>query len=290
MKVSGFTFLRNAEELGFPFIQSIKSILPICDEFVITLGKSNDKTEEMLLALNEPKIKIIHTVWNTHMQAKGYTYGQQKMIAQYACTGEWLFYLEGDEIIHENDLEHIHTMMRKHKDDRSVESLVFNYFHFYGNTNTYLDSPAWYKQAPRIIKANVRSYAPDGLYWLVLDEKSSNRKARYPKAKVLDAYIYHYGWVRPESAMIKKLDQVAGCWGDKEGPDPKYKDIDKMILRNFTKTHPEIVKGFFPKSRGLYEPGSDYTLSKRDKRQRLKMKLEKIFNSDLSKKHFKIVK
>lgn len=286
MKISGFTFLRNAEELSFPFIQSIQSILPICDEFVIALGRSKDKTEQLLLDLNEPKIKIIHTEWNENMQAKGFTYGQQKMIAQFACSGEWLFYLEGDEIVHENSLSHIKQMMLKYKDDDGVEALVFNYYHFYGNTNTYLDSPAWYKQAPRIIKASVRSIAPDGLYWLVMDENDSNRKSRYPKAKVLDAYMYHYGWVRPESAMIDKLNQVAGCWGDETGPDPKYRDIDKSILREFTGSHPLVVKGFFAESKGLYEPDPNYVLSRRDKRQHVKMKIEKISGKDLSRKHF----
>lgn len=289
MKVSGFTFLRNAEELSFPFLQSIQSILPICDEFVVALGKSKDNTEQLILDLNSPKIKIIHTEWNENMKAKGYTYGQQKMIAQFACTGEWLFYLEGDEIVHQDDLKHIKDTMLKYKDDDNVEALVFNYFHFYGNTKTYLNSPAWYKQAPRVIKASVRSYAPDGLYWLVLDEQKSNRKARYPKAKVLDAYMYHYGWVRPEEAMINKLEQVASCWGDDVAPDPKYKDIDPFILREFSGTHPEIVQGFFPDAKALYQPDPNYQLSKRDKRQHFKMKIEKKFGKDLSRKHFTLV-
>ncbi len=289
MKVSGFTFLRNAEELCFPFLQSIKSILPICDEFVIALGKSKDNTEQLLLNLNDPKIKIIHTEWNPNMKAKGYTYGQQKMIAQFACTGEWLFYLEGDEIVHEAALDHIKEMMLTHKDNTDVEALVFNYYHFYGNIKTYLSSPAWYKQAPRIIKASARSYAPDGLYWLVLDEKQSNRKARYPKAKVLDAYMYHYGWVRPESAMTEKLDQVASCWGDEKGVDPKYKDIDSSIFREFQGVHPQVIQGFFPDADKIYQADPGYQLTKRDKRQHKKMKLEKILGKDLSRKHFTLV-
>ena len=40
MKVSGFTFLRNAQKLGYPFAQSIRSILPIVDEFVIALPQT----------------------------------------------------------------------------------------------------------------------------------------------------------------------------------------------------------------------------------------------------------
>ena len=32
MKVSAFTFIKNGQILGYPFVQSIKSILPIVDE------------------------------------------------------------------------------------------------------------------------------------------------------------------------------------------------------------------------------------------------------------------
>jgi hypothetical protein len=40
MKVSAFTFIKNGQILGYPFIQSIQSILPIVDEFVINVGQS----------------------------------------------------------------------------------------------------------------------------------------------------------------------------------------------------------------------------------------------------------
>ena len=103
-KVSGFTFIRNGMQLGYPFIASIQSILPIVDEFVIAVGESEDDTLSQIQALNEPKIRIIQTVWNENMRDKGYVYGQQKMIAQFNCTGDWAFYLEGDEVVHENDL------------------------------------------------------------------------------------------------------------------------------------------------------------------------------------------
>ncbi|WP_119329022.1 glycosyltransferase family 2 protein [Cysteiniphilum halobium] len=289
MKLSGFTFLRNAEELCFPYIQSIQSILPICDEFVIALGQSQDNSPEILhqLVKEHPKIKIIETVWNEHMQVKGYTYAQQKMIAQFACTGDWLFYLEGDEIVHENDLEAIKEALYRYKDDQEVEALAFHYYHFYGNTNTYLSSPTWYRYAPRIIKASVRSYAPDGLYWLVLDPKNSNRIARYPKAKLLDNYIYHYGWVRPEAAMSKKISQVNKHWGKSEGFDSKYSDIDHQILTEFKGTHPKIIDGFFAKEGGLFKANPRHILTKKEKRQRFKMKLEKLFGLDLSRKYFK---
>ncbi|MBC8097072.1 MAG: glycosyltransferase, partial [Akkermansiaceae bacterium] len=80
MKVSGFTFVRNGNKLGYPFVQSIRSILPIVDEFVVALGPSDDGTEEMLRAINDPKIRIIPTHWNERIRndysMKGFVYGQ----------------------------------------------------------------------------------------------------------------------------------------------------------------------------------------------------------------------
>ena len=32
MRVSGFTFIRNGTMLGYPFVESIRSALPLCDE------------------------------------------------------------------------------------------------------------------------------------------------------------------------------------------------------------------------------------------------------------------
>src|SRR5947209_16338051 len=156
MKVSGFTFLRNAQKLGYPFAESIRSILPIVDEFIIALGPSDDGTEQGIRQIGDPKIRIIHTQWNERirndLKVKGFVYGQQKSIALFNCTGDWAFYLEGDEVIHENDLSQIRLSMEKHLNDEAVEALIFDYIHFYGNKNTYAWSPGWYRTAPRILR------------------------------------------------------------------------------------------------------------------------------------------
>ena len=105
MKVSAFTFIKNGQILGYPFIQSIQSVLKIVDEFVINVGESEDDTLELIKSISSPKIRIIQSKWNESMQDRGYVYGQQKMIAQFNCTGDWAFYIEADELYHENDLE-----------------------------------------------------------------------------------------------------------------------------------------------------------------------------------------
>jgi len=286
LKVSGFTFIKNGEILGYPFIESIKSILPIVDEFVVNVGESEDNTLELIKQINDPKIRIIESKWNDSMKDRGYVYGQQKMIAQFNCTGDWAFYLEGDEVVHEDDLPKIKEAMQKHVNDDEVEALIFDYYHFYGNANTYLWSPGWYRRAPRIIKNSIRSYAPDGLFWLVLDK---NKIGRYPKAAHTNAKMYHYGWVRSEEQMNLKSEKVQKYW-DKKHKTINYADIDSKILTKFTGTHPQIVSKWFPKSDELFKANPDYKLTKRENKHRWMLKLENQFNCELSKKHYKLIK
>src|ERR1700722_18790155 len=129
MTISGFTFLRNGQKLGYPFVESIRSVLPLVDEFVVALGPCDDDTEKMLRDIGDAKIKIVNTQWNERIRPdysiKGFVYGQQKSIALFNCTGDWAFYLEGDEVIHENDLPKIRAAMEKHLKDDEVEALGF---------------------------------------------------------------------------------------------------------------------------------------------------------------------
>jgi len=283
MKVSAFTFIRNGEILGYPFIQSIKSILPIVDEFVINVGPSEDRTLEIIKSIKSKKIRVIKSYWSEKMTNKGYVYGQQKMIAQYNCTGDWLFYIEGDEVYHEDNLQDILSEMQNQLDNRNVEALAFKFIHFYGNKNTYLDSPGWYRSEARIIKSNIRSYAPDGLFWLILEK---NKVGRYPRAKLLDICCYHYGWVRTEHEMNLKSKKVQKYWG---GVPHKidYKNMDGSILKNFQGSHPKVIKSWLPKVEGLQEVNKDYRLSSKQKKHRIMRTVEKFFGIDLSKKHYK---
>ncbi|WP_456479207.1 glycosyltransferase [Nautilia sp.] len=286
MRVSGFTFLRNGSILGYPFRESIISVLPIVDEFIVALGPCEDDTEEILKSIKSDKIKIIKTQWNENMKEKGFVYGQQKMIAQFNCTGDWAFYLEADEVVHEDDLDNILKSMEKYKNDDEVEALYFDYIHFYGNKNTYLDSPGWYRREVRIIKNSIRTIAPDGLFWWVLD---GGKCARYPKAAFANARIYHYGWVRNEEQMNLKLRKVTKYWKHKFEP-VDYSEIDASILREFKGTHPKAVLSWLPEAEGTFEPNAGHILTKREKRHRVKAFIEKILGLDLSKKHFKRVK
>ncbi len=283
MKISAFTFIRNGTIFGFPYSESIRSVLPIVDEFVVNVGDSDDDTLEKIREIDDPKIRIIESKWNDKMKVGGYVYGQQKMIAQFNCTGDWAFYLEGDEVVHEDDLDKIADACRTYQNDERVEALTFDYYHFYGNANSYLDSPGWYRRAARIIKTSVRSYAPDGLYWHVLTSKS--KVARYPKSIHTGASIYHYGWVRSEEEMNRKSVNVQKYW-NKNHSRIDYREIDQKIIREFGGSHPEIIRAWLPHADGLYRANPDYKLTRREKKHRLMLQFERWFGLELSKKHF----
>ncbi len=286
VSISGCSFLRNGVSLGFPFEASIRSLLPLVDEFVIALGRGSDDTRERVLAIGDAKIKLIDTVWNERMAERGFVYAQQKMIAQYACTGDWAFYLEGDEVLHENELGAIRSAVERHHDDARVEALVFDYLHFYGSPQWLAVSPAWYRRECRIIRNTIRSYAPDGQFWMVMDR---HRKGRHPRAALAGAHIYHYGHVRRSDYMQAKMDQVSKYWSH-AAPTVRYGAIDARALRPFEGTHPLVVRDWLAReAQAHFAPDPTHVATPRERKHRLAMQLERWLGVDLSHKHYTLV-
>jgi len=290
MKVSVFTFLRNGAKLGYPFIESIRSALPLADEYVVALGPSDpdegDRTRQLLAALNEPKIRVVDSVWNEGMRVAGFVYGQQKMLAQSQCNGDWAFYLEADEVLHEDDLGAITASMQKHLSNPRVEALVFDYVHFFGSPRWQAVSPGWYRRAPRIIRNTIRTVACDGLFWNVV---VNNQKMRWPFAVHSGASIYHYGHVRPVRAMNAKQHSVERYWSKTPRDFQRY-EIDPFALRPFLGSHPRVMSRWLSLQEGaVWEPNPHHQPSPRERRHRLAMRIERALGVDLSRKHFRLV-
>ena len=287
ISISGFTFIRNGVELGFPFEASIRSLLPLVDEFVVAVGRGNDETLARVLAIGDPKIRVIETLWNERMADRGFVYAQQKMIAQYSCTGDWAFYLEGDEVVHEEDLAAIRASVERHHGNPAVEALVFDYHHFYGSAQWVSVSPGWYRRECRLIRNTIRSYAPDGQYWLVTTE---HKRPRNPQAALANAHIYHYGWIRRNEDMQKKLDQVSKYWADSTTMQIKYSQFDARALEAFKGTHPKVVQEWLltgAEQELKIDPA--YQPTRKENKYHLMRRIELLTGQDFSRKHFKLV-
>ncbi|MGH7789725.1 MAG: glycosyltransferase [Candidatus Binatia bacterium] len=243
MRISGFTFVRNAVDLYYPVVESIRSALPICDEFVIAAGDSTDGTTELLRGLGDPKIKIIETVWDKEQFVRGASNAVQTNIALDACSGDWCFYLQADEVVHEADLPPLVERLRAYRDDPRVDGLLFEYLHFYADYEHVQRAHAWYRREVRIVRngRGIRSWkSAQGFR-----HRDGGKLRVVPAA----ARIFHYGWVRPPRRMTRKARALAevhlGAAGARDYvPDLEAGyDFGQLHGRQpFTDTHPAVMR------------------------------------------------
>lgn len=252
MKISGFSFVRNGVKLYYPVTESIRSVLPIVSEFVIAVGAGDpdDATAEAIRAIGDPKIRIIETVWDERHFTKGIINAIQTDIAKKACSGDWLLYLQADEVIHERYLPVIEARCAQLLDDHRVEGLLFRYKHFWGDYDHYHTSHGWYPHEIRIVRnrADIHSWQ-SAQSFRRFDYYEGPRQPRgHHKLRVapVDAEIYHYGWVRPPHLMTRKRRALnilhRGLrWGEIERGDGEfdYGPLDRLAV--FTGTHPAVM-------------------------------------------------
>ena len=258
MKISGFSMGKNAHKLYYPMRQAVESILPLVDEFVVALGDSDedDITRAEIQAIGNEKIRIIDTVWDIEKYPRGMEHAHQTDIAMKACTGDWLFYLQSDELVHEKDLDNIRLRCRELVHDKDVEGLLFRYRHFWGDYQHIQDSHCWYRKEIRIVRnlPDIHSWESAQSFRKIPGFEGVNyrQQAGTHKLKVadVDAEIFHYGWVRPPRVMQNKIKVFSMNHQGREKierqiADHKYDRIyDYGNIHKLTRykgTHPEVM-------------------------------------------------
>ncbi len=248
---------KNVSKLYYPIRESIMSVLPIVDEFVVALGDSDpdDNTEEIIKSINSPKIKIINTVWDIDKFPDGTENARQTNIAKNACSGDWLLHLQADEVIHEKYLDTIVNACRKYLNNKDIEGFLFQYKHFYGDYDHYIDFHGWYPKEIRLIrnKPDIYSFRSAQSFKRVPDFDGKNYRQKhgtYPLNVIeLNAYIYHYGWVRPPEYMQKKTKSLDTIHKGQKTVEEIYKKKDPEFdygnmakLPVFKGTHPKVMQ------------------------------------------------
>jgi glycosyltransferase involved in cell wall biosynthesis len=243
MKVSGFTFVRNGVKYDYPVVESIRSILPVCDELIVAVGNSEDNTLELIKSINDPKIKIIETIWDDSLREGGRVLAVEtdKAMDAIADDSDWAFYVQADEVFHEKDLTASYDAMVLSKDDKRVEGLIFHYLNFFGSYDYVADSHKWIKDEVRVIRNDktIRSWK---------DAMSFRRNGKVLNVKRVDGNIFHYGWVKdPRTQMVKRKDFEKlwhnDKWVDKNvgnADEFDYQNIDMLSL--YQGTHPAVMK------------------------------------------------
>ncbi len=288
MKVTGFSFIRNAIIYDYPIVEAIQSILPICDDFVVAVGKSDDNTLELIQSIDPVKIKIIQTVWDNSLREGGRVLADEtnKAFDNVPTDSDWAFYIQGDEVIHEKYLPNIRKAMEDNLNNRSIEGLLFKYLHFYGSYDYVGSSYRWYRNEIRVIRndKSIRSYR---------DAQGFRKNNKKLTVVPIDAYVYHYGWVKEPAAMQRKQETFHKLWHDDQwiekniykAPEFDYlKNIDQ--LSRFTETHPKVLQERIARKNWEFE--YDISFNRRTVKQRLKEFVEKVFGIQLGYKNYKI--
>ena len=238
-KVSGFTLVRNAIKLDFPVEASIRSLLPVCDEVVVNVGRSEDDTLALVRAIGDPKIRIVETEWD--MTRRNTVLGEETLRAMRECRHRWGIYIQADEVLHERGAEELAAAIQRYDGDARVEGLLVRYLHFYGGFDTIATHRRWYRREVRAVRLDptldIRPY--QGAQGFRVGPE--HRKIR---ARLTNAVTFHYGWARPAQALREKreLGKTMYPWRDADERKPLLAWIPG--IRPFTGQHPVVAQAW----------------------------------------------
>lgn len=258
IKISGFTFVKNAVKFDYPVVESILSILDVVDEMIVNVGKSDDTTLKLIRSIKSPhkhKIRIIEREWPPQFTEKSRILAMQTNIALYECRYDWCFYIQADELFHPDDAPLIRRAIEKVHNNRDIEGILFDYVHFFGDYNWCADSYSWYRKEIRIIRNHIGVTSYKDAQGFRLDCK---------KLKVLDsgARIHHYGWVRLPEKMQKKKEYHDSLHhrGDERkeiNKNFRYENfIDPKALKRFKGKHPDLMEKRIAEYKNIFDPFS----------------------------------
>ena len=290
MKITGFTFIRNAILYDYPIVEAIRSILPICDEFVVAVGASEDDTLSLIKNMNSDKIRILQTVWDDSLREGGRVLALETDKAFQAISEDtdWAFYIQGDEVIHEKYLPNILSAMEKWKDNEQVDGLLFDYLHFYGSYDYVAFTSKWYQQEIRVIKNNKSIYSYRDAQGF---RKNDDEKLWVKK---VDAYVYHYGWVKPPEKQQLKQQTFNKLWHDDRWVDTQvakgaqfdYSGID--ALKRFEGTHPAVFQKRIAEKNWVFD--FDISKNKISLKNKIKNILKKYLGLNLDYRNYRILR
>ena len=242
--VTGLTIIRNGVRLGYPFIEVIRSALPVCDEFVVVAGDSDDETLERLAELDDDRVRVVHTRWSPHVTPRKCLLAQQTNIGLGLANGRWCLYLQGNEVLHERDLPRLRALMEEHADNAEVEALLFERLTFWADCGHYVAAyPRRHKYTARVVRPYIGTYSiRDGMSFAVFDGFST--RGRYPSAIDTGIDLFRYDYVHSPEGQARKYAEAVHRAGGPISADADYFHTfyPRQFIAPYTGGHPAVMQ------------------------------------------------
>ena len=248
--LSGFTIVRNAVKLDFPIIPAIRSVLEVCDEVVVNVGKSEDETRDLVASINDARVRILDTEWDLSRQSAVLADATDRAMA--ACRGRWGLYIQADEVLHEDGARILAETVRACDDDPRVEGLLVRYLHFYGGLDTIATNRRRYRREVRCVRLGgaVHAFQDAQGFRVGPDE-------RRIRARLTGAVMFHYGWARPAPAIHEKHEasKTIFPWSRERSARAQLRGYLEWepLLRRFTGAHPRAAHAWVRERMGNAE-------------------------------------
>jgi glycosyltransferase involved in cell wall biosynthesis len=242
MKISAFTIVRNGIILEYPVVESILSILPIVDEYVVLVGKSEDDTLGIIRAIGSEKIRIIENEWRDDFKRDGHFFSYLTNIAIGECKGDWAFSLQADEVIHEKDLPALRRLIEDCNKKDEVKAISLRFRHFYGDYRTY--NPYGHRKACRIIRNNGEVINIwDGVAF-ALRHTPETRLLKGPREHIVKSAIrvYHYSSVKQPSKMLQKANLINVHYRGEKAEQLSRFQFNLTAVKRFRGSHPKVME------------------------------------------------
>ncbi len=265
--ICGFGFGKNLTRLKYPVEAAVLSVLPICDQFVFVVGKSDDDTLDRVRGIS-PKVQVLESTWpDVKVDGTVLAIEANKALAAARATNcTWGFYIQADEVIHEDDLPLVRKAADHWASHPEVKALLFQYLHFVLDYQT--TDPWMYHKASRLVRLdgaseifgdacgpgipNYSGPVRNGY----LDKHHLGHHVQWAKDPAAGPFspkarVFHYGWVKSKEDLDAKLGMVEKLWWgtltEEEKNARKNNKFGSFIdrypaLKKFHGTHPAVMR------------------------------------------------
>lgn len=247
--VSGISIVRNAEILDYPIEAALRSVLPLCEEVLLNLGPSEDRTHELVRSIDDPRIQVREHDWGDPAGRRARDLSAETNWILDRCTHDWVLYIQADEVLHEDDYGALRQALRRAAVTPAAEGLAFDYLHFYGSPDWYLWGRLTYRAEVRLVRrsSGIRSSG---------DAQGFRVGGRLPLVLRSGARVFHYGYTKSQRALDEKYKRSATTWGRDPDRVSRFVFERPRELRRFQGAHPAAARDWIADREWPYDPSA----------------------------------